>query len=302
MTSRVFSVRRHRSFMALIAASAALLGATPASAAVQIGQTFAPDPTVPCGADITVLQVGTTPSGQYTVPSPGVITSWSFQAGASAPGLKLKVGRPQGGDVFTIVGDTELRSPATNTVNVFPARIAVTSGDVIGIYSPTGGPCGADVAGFNVRITNGDPPPGSTVPMSFTTGRLDLSAVVEADADGDAFGDETQDQCPGQAGPVNGCPMPQAGDSNAPNAQITKGPKQKTKKKTATFEFTGTDARAVASFQCKLDSGAFAPCTSPHTVNVKKGKHTFQVQAIDQAGNVGSPATDDWKVKKKRKK
>jgi hypothetical protein len=91
-------------------------------------------------------------------------------------------------------------------------------------------------------------------------------------------------------------------DTAPPLATITKGPKDKTKKKTATFEFTGTDARAIAGFQCKLDSGAFAPCTSPHTVRVKKGKHTFQVQAIDQAGNVGTPATDDWKVKRKRKK
>jgi hypothetical protein len=33
---------------------------------------------------------------------------------------------------------------------------------------------------------------------------------------------------------------------------------------------------------------------------VKKGKHTFQVQAIDEAGNVGSPATDTWKRKKKK--
>jgi hypothetical protein len=279
-----------------------VFGATPASAAVEIGQTFAPDPSVPCGADITVLQVGTTPAGQYTVPSAGVITSWSFQASAaSAPQLKLKVGRPQGSDVFTIVGDTELRSPAANTVNVFPARLAVASGDVIGIYSPNGGPCGAAPAGFNVRIRTGDPPPGSTVPMSFTTGKLDLAAVVEADADGDAFGDETQDQCPGQVGPVNGCPEPEAGDSNAPSATITKGPKGKTKNRQAKFEFTGTDTRAIASFQCSLDAAAFTTCASPMTVNVKTGKHTFQVRAVDQAGNVGTPASDTWTRKKKRR-
>ena len=39
---------------------------------------------------------------------------------------------------------------------------------------------------------------------------------------------------------------------------------------------------------------------TPHTVKVKKGKHTFQVQAVDQAGNVGAPATDTWKRKKRR--
>jgi hypothetical protein len=88
-----------------------------------------------------------------------------------------------------------------------------------------------------------------------------------------------------------------------PDTTITKGPKDKTRKKRATFEFTGTDARAVSAFQCKLDAGPFVACTSPYRVRVKKGKHTFQVQAIDQAGNVdGSPATDTWKRKKKRKK
>jgi hypothetical protein len=47
-------------------------------------------------------------------------------------------------------------------------------------------------------------------------------------------------------------------------------------------------------------AGAFASCTSPHTVKVKIGRHTFQVQAIDEAGNVGTPATDTWKRKKKK--
>jgi hypothetical protein len=91
------------------------------------------------------------------------------------------------------------------------------------------------------------------------------------------------------------------GDTTPPQAQITKGPKDKTRKRTATFEFTGTDARAISSFECKLDQGAFAPCTSPHKVKVKKGRHTFEVRAIDQAGNVGSPETDSWKRKKKKR-
>jgi hypothetical protein len=114
----------------------------------------------------------------------------------------------------------------------------------------------------------------------------DCSGVAEPDIGADEF----------QAT----CPDPP--DTTPPNALITKRPKNKTKKKRATLEFTGTDARAIASFQCKLDGGGFAPCTSPYTVRVKKGKHTFQVQALDQAGNVSPPATDDWKVKKKKRK
>jgi hypothetical protein len=94
-----------------------------------------------------------------------------------------------------------------------------------------------------------------------------------------------------------GCP----GSSDAPpETTITKGPKNKTKKKKATFEFTASEP---ATFQCVVDSKQTKPCTSPTTVRVKKGKHTFAVFATDAAGNVdGSPAADDWKVKKKRKK
>jgi hypothetical protein len=88
-------------------------------------------------------------------------------------------------------------------------------------------------------------------------------------------------------------------DTTPPSATITKGPKDKTKKKQATFTFSGSDARAVASFQCSLDGAVFTTCTSPHTVKVKKGKHTFKVQAVDEAGNVGAPASDTWKRKKK---
>jgi hypothetical protein len=95
-------------------------------------------------------------------------------------------------------------------------------------------------------------------------------------------------------------PEPQIADLNAPSATLTSGPKDKTKKKKATFTFTGADTRAVAGFQCSLDGAAFTPCASPHTVKVKKGKHTFQVRAVDQAGNVGTPASDSWKRKKKR--
>jgi Bacterial Ig domain len=98
-------------------------------------------------------------------------------------------------------------------------------------------------------------------------------------------------------------PEPEAnivGDTTPPDTHITGGPKSKTKSKTATFEFAGTHTRAIANFECKLDAGPFASCTSPHTVRVKKGEHAFQVRAIDQAGNVGSPATDTWKRKKRR--
>ena len=99
-------------------------------------------------------------------------------------------------------------------------------------------------------------------------------------------------------------PEPQAGDASAPDTTITDGPPPKTKKKSATIAFSGTDARAVASFQCKLDDDQFEACMSPKTYSrLKKGKHTVEVRAVDAAGNVDpTPASRSWKIKKKRKK
>jgi hypothetical protein len=92
----------------------------------------------------------------------------------------------------------------------------------------------------------------------------------------------------------------EAGDTDPPDTTITQKPKDKTKKKTATFEFTSSEP--ASTFECKLDSGPFQPCASPVTLKVKRGKHSFRVRATDQAGNVdGSPATDSWKVQRKRK-
>ena len=105
------------------------------------------------------------------------------------------------------------------------------------------------------------------------------------------------------AGPCTfaGTPPPGPIDSAAPSATITERPKDKTKKKTATFGFTGSDARAIAGFQCSLDDEPFRACSSPVTYKVKKGKHSFEVQAVDEAGNVSAPASDTWKRKKKKK-
>ena len=99
-------------------------------------------------------------------------------------------------------------------------------------------------------------------------------------------------------------PGPVAGDSSPPDTQISAGPEGKTRKKSATFSFSGTDARAVASFQCKLDDGSFETCSSPKSyTGLKKGTHTFSVRAVDAAGNVDpTPATRTWKVKRKKKK
>lgn len=93
-------------------------------------------------------------------------------------------------------------------------------------------------------------------------------------------------------------------DTDAPETTISSAPKRnlKSKKKRVRVEFAfGADE--AASFECALDGAAFAPCASPFSTRVGKGRHTFAVRATDAAGNRdGSPATSSFKVKRKRKK
>ncbi len=87
-------------------------------------------------------------------------------------------------------------------------------------------------------------------------------------------------------------------DATGPAVTITKGPKKKTTKKKATFEFRADE---TVTFTCQLDKKPAAPCTSPAKVKAKKGKHTFVVVGTDAVGNKGQ-ASLKWKVKKKRKR
>jgi subtilisin family serine protease len=74
-------------------------------------------------------------------------------------------------------------------------------------------------------------------------------------------------------------------DSTAPGTTIDSGPVGTTKSRTPTFAFSSNDAAAV--FECRVDGGDWAACTSPHrTGELADGAHTFAVRAIDAAGNV----------------
>ena len=65
-----------------------------------------------------------------------------------------------------------------------------------------------------------------------------------------------------------------------------------------TLALTATDNIAVAGFECRLDEGDFATCTSPVTRSgLAVGGHSFEVRAIDTSGNRdGSPVAHAWSV------
>jgi hypothetical protein len=82
----------------------------------------------------------------------------------------------------------------------------------------------------------------------------------------------------------------------APNTTITAGPSGSTTSTTAFLSFTSNDP--LATFECKLDAGAWATCSSPKTyLGLSYTPHTFYVRARDRQGmRDGSPATRTWTV------
>ncbi|MFN8401706.1 MAG: Ig-like domain-containing protein [Anaerolineales bacterium] len=89
-------------------------------------------------------------------------------------------------------------------------------------------------------------------------------------------------------------------DSTDPDTTITANPPLLTNSSNASFSFTGNDSggSGVASFQCQLDGSGFSACTSPQSYSgLGDGSHTFQVRAIDNAGNTDlTPASYTWTV------
>ncbi len=84
-------------------------------------------------------------------------------------------------------------------------------------------------------------------------------------------------------------------DTVAPTTTITAKPPARTNSTGASFSFTSSEVGST--FQCRLDGGGFATCTSPQTyTNLADGSHTFRVRAKDPAGNTGSAASYTWTV------
>lgn len=87
-------------------------------------------------------------------------------------------------------------------------------------------------------------------------------------------------------------------DTSTPDTQLLSGPEGAVGSTTATFTFVSPDAGAGATFQCALDGGAMAACTSPFVLsNLPMGMHTFQVRVRDAVGNFDpTPSTRTWTV------
>jgi len=85
-------------------------------------------------------------------------------------------------------------------------------------------------------------------------------------------------------------------DTTPPTVSITAGPSGWVQSTDATFKFN-SPSDPGATFQCRLDSGSYVPCTSPASyTSLGAGQHTFYVTAKDALLNISSPAHQTWTV------
>ena len=83
-------------------------------------------------------------------------------------------------------------------------------------------------------------------------------------------------------------------DLTAPTVIISSTPAVQTNLTTAAFSFSGS---GTASFECQLDSAAFAKCTSPvNYTGLSSANHTFKVRGTSASGVVSAVAQAAWLV------
>ncbi len=85
-------------------------------------------------------------------------------------------------------------------------------------------------------------------------------------------------------------------DLTPPDTAITTRPADPTSSTAPVFVFASNEPSST--FECRLDGGTYAGCVAPKTYSgVTQGTHTFEVRAMDEAGNVEStPAAYTWTV------
>jgi large repetitive protein len=85
-------------------------------------------------------------------------------------------------------------------------------------------------------------------------------------------------------------------DTTPPETTMTDGPPSSTSSRTVSFSFASSEPGST--FECRLDAGAWAACSSPEAYfDLSTGSHTFEVRAGDALGHVDpSPAAHTWTI------
>jgi hypothetical protein len=242
------------------------VGASGAAAATEIGD--------PCAANgfaegvaASVFTFASSSPLPPAAPTSGVITKWTSSIGVLPEGKTsepetFKVFRPNRATTTALVVGSDAQTLITG-LNTFPVRIPVQAGDLIGL-SPNGEDgivfCEEHAVKSSLGAFEVAAPTGAIIGFTelMEPLRMPVTATVEPDADGDGYGDETQDQCPTDASTHEACPAPKAAPTPPPPP--------------APITLSDSAAAKKGLVAVSLTSSAQATVTIAGTVEIGKGK------------------------------
>lgn len=208
---------------AFVLAAAACCGApAPAGAAVEFGQSMALTPPAPDGGagpcpgpatTCTVALVRDAAGRGAGAPSDGVLVRVRVRARSGAGGTFVpRILRPAGDGTFApVAAGPAFALDGSGDPQAVPTRIAVRAGDLLALRGSALPGAFADATDATAVALFGEPPEweigGAPRPpdAAAAPGDLVLGGVLEPDADGDGFGDESQDACPVDPGRAGAC-------------------------------------------------------------------------------------------------
>ena len=255
-----------------------------AGAAVTLGSDLAqePDDGVFCAVACSWI-MGALPGRVTEAPSDGVIVRWRIRTDGPGGPFALQVARPAGGNSRLGISVSESTSVAAAGVSEFLTRLPVKQGDNIGIkwtsantarFHGGAGVPGAAALYFTPALADGESRDANIVNSAT---EFFVNADLEADADGDGFGDETQDGCPTDATTQGPC------DTVGPKLSL----KNKRVKRGATSISFTVKSNEIATLSV---SGSF-----------KAGKKKFKIKRITRSLAAGSTVTIKVSVPSKAK-
>ncbi len=176
-----------------------------------------------------------------------------------------------------------------------PLEVTFTTSSPTGSFAP--GPYGPWTNSLTFSLPVGsrtvathyqDTQPGEPVLMATAAGRTPASLSVTVGAPPPPVQPPVQE-------PTASPPAEVPSDTSAPDTAITSAPSGLVSSTAATVAFA---SEPDAHFECSLDAGPFAACTSPLALSrLPQGQHWLEVRAVDTVGNADqTPPRATWVV------
>ena len=258
-----------------------------------------------CGNDV--------PNTNVSFTTPGTGASGSFAAGTSttnASGIATSTALTAN----TVAGDWQAGASVSGGSNPSTAFGLINNPGAVDSVALGLQPASIFADGFSTSTATlhledeFDNPVTGLNPSLVTFSSADTGHVISSTDDigsGDYSAEITASSTPGDSlitGTYDGTlqdteTLTQTADSIAPVVTINIGPGKKTRDRTPTFYFSADDEHA--DLECKLDSGRYKECGSPHTTSkLSYAKHKLSVRAVDTSGNKSDADSLTFKVVK----